>query len=162
MRSHVLCPVRLTRRQFLGYMAVPVTFLGCDRTRTAEQQQQPQAVDLFIESDGDFLAFRPDTLTCPSGAMVQLTFHHGGKFLSARHNWVLVRPGQMEAVDKDVEHNEGIIPKDDSRVIAVTPMCDKGVTVTTQFMSPAPGDYPFFCSTPGHGECMNGILHVTG
>ena len=118
-------------------------------------------MDLFIESDGDFLAYKPYTLTCPSGAIVRLTFHHRGKFLSARHNWVLVRPGQMEAVDKDVEHDEGIISKDDARVIAVSPMCDKGTRVMTQFTAPAPGDYPFFCSTPGHGECMNGILHVT-
>ena len=132
-------------------------FAACRRN----QPPPPQNVDLFIESDGDFLALKPDALTCPSGATVRLTFHHGGKFLSARHNWVLVYPGQMEAVDKAVENNEGIIPKEDRRVIADTPMCDKGVTVTTQFTAPSPGDYPFFCSTPGHGECMNGILHVT-
>ena len=120
----------------------------------------PRTVDLFIESDGDFLAFTPDTLMCPTGAIVRLTFHHGGKFLSARHNWVLVRPGQMEAVDKSVEHEEGLVSKDDPRVIAFTPMCDKGASVMIQFAAPGPGDYPFFCSTPGHGECMNGILRV--
>jgi azurin len=139
-------------------MAVPLMLLGCGRKRGTPEQQ---VVDLFIESDGDFLAFRPDTLTCPSGALVRLTFHHGGKFLSARHNWVLVYPGQMEAVDKDVEHDEGIISKDDVRVIAATPMCDKGATVMMRFTAPAPGDYPFFCSTPGHAECMNGTLQAT-
>jgi len=155
---HPAARAPLSRRTLLlGWLALPLTLVGCRRTRTPEQR----AVDLFIESDGDFLAFRPDTLTCPSGAAVQLTFHHGGKFLSARHNWVLVYPGQMEAVDKDVDDKEGIISKDDKRVIADTPMCDKGVTVMTQFTAPAPGDYPFFCSTPGHGECMNGVLHVT-
>ena len=159
MRSQLLPPARLSRRRLLlGSMAVPLTLLGCGRKGGTPEQQ---AVDLFIESDGDFLAFRPDTLTCPSGALVRLSFHHGGKFLSARHNWVLVHAGQMEAVDKDVEHTEGIISKDDSRVIAATPMCDKGATAMTQFTAPAPGTYPFFCSTPGHGECMNGILHVT-
>lgn len=119
-----------------------------------------RTVDLFIQSDGDFLAYKPDALTCPSGAIVRLTFHHGGKFLSARHNWVLVRPGQMEAVDKSVEHDEGLVSKDDPRVIAFTPMCDKGASVMIQFTAPPTGEYPFFCSTPGHGECMNGILHV--
>ena len=149
---------RLSRRRLLlTCIAAPLTLAGCRRTQPSKQQ----IVDLFIASDGDFLAFRPDSLTCPSRATVRLTFHHGGKFLSARHNWVLVYPGQLEAVDKDVDDNEGIIPKDDKRVIAFTPMCDKGVTVMTQFTAPAPGDYPFFCSTPGHGECMNGILHVT-
>ena len=159
MRSHLLPPACLSRRRLLlGSMAVPLTLLGCGRKGGTPEQQ---VVDLFIESDGDFLAFRPDTLTCPSGALVRLTFHHGGKFLSARHNWVLVYPGQMEAVDKDVEHDEGIISKDDVRVIAATPMCDKGATVMMRFTAPAPGDYPFFCSTPGHAECMNGTLQVT-
>jgi hypothetical protein len=110
------------RRLLLGLVTVPLTLAGCRR----EQKREPQVVDLFIESDGDFLAYHPDTLTCPSGAVVRLTFHHGGKFLSARHNWVLVYPGQMEAVDKDVDDKEGIISKDDKRVIADTPMCDKG------------------------------------
>lgn len=158
MNAHSVSCASLSRRTLLlGWLAVPLTLIGCRRKATPAQE----VVDLLIESDGDFLAYRPDTLTCPSGALVRLTFHHKGKFLSARHNWVLVYPGQMEAVDKDVENNEGIIPKDDRRVIAVTPMCDKGAMVMVQFTAPAPGDYPFFCSTPGHGECMNGILHVT-
>jgi azurin len=158
MDSRLEPPANLSRRRLLlRCLVAPFTLVACGRKPPPEQR----AVDLFIESDGDFLAFRPDTLTCPRGAAVRLTFHHGGKFLSARHNWVLVYPGQMEAVDKDVDDNEGIISKDDKRVIAVTPMCDKGVTVMTQFTAPAPGDYPFFCSTPGHGECMNGILRVT-
>jgi azurin len=118
-------------------------------------------VDLFIASDGDFLAFRPDELTCPTGALIRLTFHHSGKFLSALHNWVLALPNQMEAVDKDAEKTDGIISTDDPRVIAAVPMCGKGQTVMTQFVAPPPGDYPFFCSTPGHAVDMNGILHVT-
>jgi azurin len=154
----LLLPLRVSRRRLLlGCLGLPLALGGCRR----QQPPERQVVDLLIESDGDFLAFKPDTLTCPSRALVRLAFHHRGKFLSARHNWVLVHPGQMEAVDKDVEQNEGIIRKDDSRVIAWTPMCDKGGMVMAQFTAPTPGDYPFFCSTPGHGECMNGILHVT-
>jgi azurin len=158
MHSRVSRSAGLSRRRLLLVpFAVPWAIAGCRRKKASARQ----VVDLVIESDGDFLAFKPDTLTCPTGALVRLTFHHRGKFLSARHDWVLVYPGQMDAVDKAVEDNEGIIPKDDTRVIAWTPMCDKGGMVMAQFTAPAPGDYPFFCSTPGHGECMNGILHVT-
>jgi azurin len=145
------------RRLLVSLVTIPLAFAGCGRKKTPAQH----VVDLLIESDGDFLAFTPDTLTCPTGALVRLTFHHRGKFLSARHDWVLVYPGQMDAVDKAVEQNEGIIPTNDSRVIAWTPMCDKGGMVMAQFTAPEPGDYPFFCSTPGHGECMNGVLRVT-
>ena len=148
----------LSRRQLLlGSLGLPLMVSACGGRRTSEQQ----VVDLFIESDGDFLAFRPDELSCPTGAMVHLTFHHTGRFLSALHNWVLVMPNQMEAVDKDAEKTDGEISPDDPRVIAWVPMCGKGESVMTQFIAPAPGDYPFFCSTPGHGVDMNGILHVT-
>ena len=90
----------LSRRRLLAtWLAAPAALLACGRRRSSKQG----VIDLFIESDGDFLAFKPDALACPTGARVRLTFHHGGRFLSARHNWVLVYPGQIEAVDKDVD-----------------------------------------------------------
>ncbi|HYR44257.1 MAG TPA: plastocyanin/azurin family copper-binding protein [Terriglobia bacterium] len=148
----------LSRRHLVfGSLTLPLTLLGCGGRRTSEEG----VVDLFIQSDGDFLAFKPDELTCTAGALVHLTFHHAGRFLSALHNWVLAYPDQMEAVDKDAEKTDGIISANDSRVIAVVPMCGKGETVMTEFTAPPPGDYPFFCSTPGHAVDMNGILHVT-
>ena len=159
MNLNDLLRAPLSRRRLLfGSLTLPLALLGCGRRRTSEGQQ---IADLFIESDGDFLAFRPDELTCPTGALVRLTFHHAGHFLSAVHNWVLVCPNQMEAVDHDAEKTDGIISKDDSRVIAAVSMCGKGETVMTQFTAPPPGDYPSFCSTPGHAVEMNGILHVT-
>lgn len=137
-------------------MLAPLSMLlGCSRRAKSEQQ----VVDLYIESDGDFLAFRPDTLTCPTGVLVRLTFHHAGKIISARHDWVLVYPGQLDAVTKDSLADDGVLPTDDPRVIAATPLCDRGQSVTTQFTAPKPGDYPFLCST--HPEDMRGILHVT-
>jgi azurin len=30
-----------------------------------------------------------------------------------------------------------------------------------QFIAPAPGNYDFVCSVPGHGETMRGTLTVT-
>src|ERR1700688_4441625 len=88
----------LARRRLLFALLAPLSILlGCGRRTKSEQQ----VVDLYIESDGDFLAFRPDTLTCPTGALVHLKFHHAGKIISARHNWVLTSPCQLEALTKD-------------------------------------------------------------
>jgi len=122
-------------------------------------KREQKVVDLFIASDGDFLSFRPDTLTCPAGAMVRLTFHHAGKIISARHDWVLTYPDKLDALVKDALDNDGVLPKNDPLVIASTPMCDKGQTVTTQFVAPKAGDYPFLCAT--HPEDMQGTLHIT-
>jgi plastocyanin len=136
-------------------LALLLIFSGCGRSPAPERQ----VVDLHIGSDGDLIAFRPDTLTCPTGALVRLTFHHAGRFVSAEHNWVLTYPDQIEALSKNFLDNNGTLAKDDKRVIAATPMCDKGGTVAIQFVAPPPGDYPFLCST--HPEDMRGILHVT-
>jgi plastocyanin len=131
------------------------TLLGCGREAKSEQQ----VVELYLTTDGDFLAFVPDMLTCPSGARVRLTLHHAGKILSARHDWVLTYPGRLEALTKDSLDHDGILSEGDPLVIATTPLCDKGGTVMVEFTAPRPGDYPFVCST--HPEDMRGILHVT-
>lgn len=135
--------------------ALVLAFAGCGRRPPPGRK----VVDLYIESDGDFLAFKPDALTCPAGATVHLTFRHTGEILSARHNWVLVYPGQLEALAEEALENDGVLAEHDPRVIAATPLCDRGETVSTQFVAPPPGDYPFLCST--HPEDMRGILHVT-
>ena len=134
--------------------ALLLILLGCGRRAASEHP----VVDLYIASDGDFIAFKPDTLTCPAGARVRLTFHHAGRLVTVRHNWLLTRPDQLEALSKDFAANDGVLSKDDPRVIAATPMCDKGGTVMVEFIAPPPGDYPFLCST--HPEDMRGILHV--
>lgn len=157
LRGTVYCRNgRTSRRQFLAVTLTLAALLsGCSREKKPAQKM----VELYIESDGDFLAFRPDELTCPTGALVRVTFHHAGKILSARHNWMLVYPAALEPLTQAALANDGIIAKDDPRVIAATDICDKGQSVTTQFVAPAPGDYPFLCST--HPEDMRGILHVT-
>lgn len=147
----------ISRRHMLAGVALAPSLLeGCNR-------RAGKRVDLFIQSDGDFMAFKPAELRVQTGADVRLTFHHAGAILSQKHDWVLVKPGTLKAVDQDaLEAGEGNWhPEKDPRVIAATPLIGKGGTVTIEFTAPEPGDYPFFCSTPGHAEDMQGILHVT-
>jgi azurin len=149
------CEVPVARRSLLFVLLAPLLIaLGCGRS-----QKSAQVVDLYIGTDGDFIAFKPDTLTCPTGALVRLTFHHAGRLVTVRHNWLLTRADQLESLSKDFAANDGTVAKDDPRVITATPLCDKGESVMVQFTAPPPGDYPFLCST--HPEDMRGILHVT-
>ena len=143
------------RRLLFGMLPLLSILLGCGRRPKPEQQ----VVHLYIQTDGDLIAFRPDTLTCSSGALVHLTFHHAGRFVTVRHDWMLTYPNKLEALSKKLLENNGVFSKNDPRIIAVSPLADKGGTVMTQFIAPPPGDYPFLCST--HPEDMRGILHVT-
>lgn len=143
------------RQLLFGTLALLSILAGCSRKPKSERQ----AVNLYIESDGDLIAYRPDTLTCPTGALVRLTFHHTGRFVSARHDWMLTYPDDLDALSNELLNSDGLFSKDDRRIIAFTPLADKGGTVMTTFIAPKPGDYPFLCST--HPEDMRGILHVT-
>ena len=121
-------------------------------------------VDLLIESDGDLLAFKPTELSCPSGAHVRLTFRHTGKYISLEHNWVLILPHTFDEINKAAlaaGEKNGWVPPGDKRILAATPLCSRGQQVMVEFIAPAPGDYPFICSNPGHAESMWGVLHVT-
>jgi azurin len=127
-------------------------------------EPEPRSVvDLYIASDGDNLAFVPNRLSCPAGAKVRLHLHHAGEIIDDPHNWVLLEPGKEGAflADADKQQDERVIPPGDAgMVIAATPMCPKGETVTVNFIAPGPGGYPFVCSVPGHGETMHGVLTV--
>jgi azurin len=148
-------PIQFSRREFLVLsLVLPAAALG----------DTPPIVELYVETDGDFLAFKPAELACPAGAHVKLTFHHAGSRIQQKHDWVLLKPGTadafMEAVlDAGEEHDW--MPPDDPRVIAATPQIDPGESVTIEFTAPPPGDYPYVCTYTGHGEVMRGVLHVT-
>lgn len=159
---NTVVPLLLRRQLLWGLALSPVLLCAC-RKSSPQVAVRPR-VELNVASDGDFLAFKPDELSCPTGALVQLIFHHAGKYITQDHNWVLVLPGTAEAVDSaaaQAGEANGWLPPHDSRIIAATPMCGKGQMTRVQFVAPAPGDYPFFCSTPGHGAVMHGVLHVT-
>jgi plastocyanin len=143
----------VSRRAALQSLMASLLLASC--THRASQQH----VNLFIETDGDLIAFNTDMLTCPAGSRVHLTFHHAAKFVSARHDWMLTYPDKLEGLSQELLDNNGEYAKGDPRIIAVTPLADKGGTVTVDFTAPPPGDYPFLCST--HPEDMRGILHVT-
>ena len=151
---------RLLRRAVLRVLGSVVTVAILPEAIAADGR----SVELTIGTDGDLLAFKPDRLTCPAGARVHLTFKHTGKYVRQEHNWVLTRPGQAQAVEEAAlaagEQN-GWLPRADPRVLAATPQCSKGQHVSVDFIAPPPGDYPFLCTNPGHGEVMHGILHVT-
>ena len=110
-------------------------------------------IELRIASVGDELAFEPDHLTCPTGASVRLIFHHAGE---------IIRTEAAFFADADKQSDVKAIPDGDAAmVLTATPICGKGEITMVDFVAPAPGQYTFVCSVPGHGETMQGVLTVT-
>jgi len=155
VKSHL----KLQRRWLLlRACAVPLALVSCARKPLAGP-----TVDLLVETDGDLLAFNPKELTCHEGDHVRLTFHHTGKYVNFEHNWALILPHTFEGVTAAAEEagqENGWMPKADRRILAATPLCGRGSMVTSEFVAPAAGNYPFICTVPGHGQSMWGILHV--
>jgi azurin len=149
------------QRRTVIAMAGALLLVGCGRRQAT--------VHLYVESNADFLEFRPKSLTVPAGAKVILTFHHAGTIISQQHDWVLAKPGTMVALLKESDmatemaggEERSFLKPNDPRVVAATPLIKKGATTTITFTAPAPGDYPYFCSTSGHADTMRGVLHVT-
>jgi azurin len=152
----------MKRRDLLaGLLTVP---MFSARFRAIAASDKRPEVSLTIATDGDLLAFKPTALTCMSETLVHLTLFHTGKYIRQEHDWVLTVPGAADAVARTLlaaGEAGAYVPHGDRRVIAATKMCNKGEHVTVDFIAPAPGDYPFICTYPGHAAFMRGILNVT-
>ena len=144
------------RRALLGsalFVLVPTWARSTDVAR----------VNLVVASDGDELRFVPDLLICEEQVRVRLHFHHAGRISSDPHDWVLLEPGTAARFinDADLQTENRVVPlRDRADVIAATPLCARGQTVTVDFTAPAVGEYPFVCSVSGHGAMMRGTLKV--
>lgn len=152
----------MRRREILASMLMAPIGFAAYRSR-AVAARAPD-VELAIATDGDLLAFKPTRLTCPTGAQVRLTLFHTGKYIRQEHDWVLTIPGAASAVAKaglKAGEAAGYLRLGDRRVLAATPLCGKGEQVSVEFTAPAPGNYPFMCTYPGHDTFMRGILEVT-
>jgi azurin len=150
------------RNLLLSLLTIPAGFAGS--RLLAAHGSAAATVELTISTDGDLLAFQPTELSCPTRARVRLTLIHTGKYIRQAHDWVLTAPGAAGAVAEaglKAGERAGYVPHADRRVLAATRMCGKGERVSVEFVAPAPGDYPFLCSYPGHDQFMRGVLHVT-
>lgn len=116
------------------------------------------------------LAYDKTELSGKAGSRVSLTLSNIDGSLQQPHNFVLIKPGKIEAVGalatamitdpKAMEKN--YIPEGTTDILAHTPLVQPGESVTIQFTLPAePGDYPFLCTFPGHWLQMRGTFHVS-
>lgn len=110
------------------------------------------------------LAYDTKTISAKAGQKVKVTFNNNHPTLPQPHNFVLGKVGTKDkmmaiAMSAMTLVDKGYIP-DSPDILAHTKLIQPGQSETIEFTLPAAGEYPFFCTFPGHVAIMNGILTV--
>lgn len=122
----------------------------------------PDLTTIRVGTIPERLMYDVKELTVKSGKKVKLTFANTDVM---PHNLLIVKPGQADAITNAAitmgakGFENGFIPEG-TDVLHHTKLLDNGKEEVLQFTAPAPGDYPYVCSFPGHGILMRGVLKV--
>lgn len=115
------------------------------------------------------LAYDKNELTCKAGAKLKVTINNTGSAVPQPHNFVLCKVGADSkvmaaamALLTDPKGMEKAYVPSTPDVIAFTKFAQPGAAESVEFIAPLdPGDYPYFCTFPGHAVMMKGVLKVT-
>ncbi|MBX3421291.1 MAG: heme-binding domain-containing protein [Pirellulaceae bacterium] len=128
-------------------------------------QKRSEDAQKIVVKTGKNLTFQQAEIHVLAGQELALTLSNPDV---VPHNWVLVRPGQLQAVgtlanqliaspDAYARH---YIPESPA-VIVHTDVVPPESRQTIHFQAPdEPGRYPYLCTFPGHWMVMNGVLVV--
>ena len=108
------------------------------------------------------LAYDTKTISAKVGQKVKLTFNNTHPTLPQPHNFVLGKLGTKDkmmtiAMSAMTLVDKGYIP-DSPDILAHTSLIQPTKSETIEFTLPAAGEYPYFCTFPGHVAIMNGVL----
>ncbi len=110
------------------------------------------------------LAYDTKSISAKAGQKVKVTFNNTHPTLPQPHNFVLGKVGTKDkmmtiAMSAITLVDKGYIP-DSPDILAHTNLLQPGQTESIEFTLPAAGEYPYFCTFPGHVAIMNGIVTV--
>ena len=108
------------------------------------------------------LAYDTKTISVKVGQKVKLTFNNTHPTLPQPHNFVLGKLGTKDkmmaiAMSAMTLVDKGYIP-DSPDILAHTGLIQPTKSETIEFTVSAAGEYPYFCTFPGHVAIMNGVL----
>lgn len=127
------------------------------------------ADEVKIEIDSnDQMQFDKNAFEVVEGQKVTLVLTHSGQLPKAAmgHNVVILMPGtnlpEFAMKCAPMAANEYLPDDEESKklIVAATKMLGGGEEDTITFTAPAAGEYPFFCSFPGHFAMMQGVMTV--
>lgn len=136
-----------------------------EKQTTPTEKVENNANDVVITGN-DLMKFNKSEIKVKGGEKVKITLKHVGKLdkMVMGHNFVLLKQGvdlvafgNKAAASGATEY----IPSDsEDDIIAHTKLIGGGETAVIEFDAPAPGEYEFLCSFPGHYAMMRGKFIV--
>jgi len=108
------------------------------------------------------LAYDTKTISAKAGQKIKLTFNNTHPTVPQPHNIVVGKLGTKEkasaiATSGMTLADKGFIP-DSPDILVHTKLLQGGQSETIEFTVGAAGEYPFFCTFPGHFLMMNGVI----
>lgn len=131
--------------------------------------QVAAAAEVTVEITGnDQMQYNVKSFEVTEGDTVTVSFKHIGQLpvVAMGHNLAIVKPGTelpMFSAKAASAKDSGFIPQEaESKdlIVAHTKMLGGGESDTITFTAPAPGDYPYLCTFPGHFAIMQGVMKV--
>ncbi|HEX6290712.1 MAG TPA: plastocyanin/azurin family copper-binding protein [Herpetosiphonaceae bacterium] len=150
----------MNTRIFLGgtslFVALALTACGGGETSGGTGATGGAGTSLSVAADAAQLKFQQETLNATAGQPITVNFNNPS---ATQHNWVLVQPGQEDAVAQATAPKNG-----DPTGVAGVIAGGKPIASTQEAINvPAQqaGTYPYICTVPGHYAAgMKGTLTV--
>jgi azurin len=141
--------------------------LGAEKAAPIRKQLRDLAPRVVvIHTLTEQMMFDLNYFTVQAGKPVEVILDNSADTMP--HNFVLVKPGQLTPMalkagamaQPDDPKVKAFIPEDPN-VLQATHLVTPGETEALNFTAPdKPGNYPFFCSYPGHYVKMYGVMQV--
>ncbi len=117
------------------------------------------------------LGYDKTELSVTAGQKVKLTLNNTGSIAPQPHNFLLLKPGKLDAVgalanamlaDPQGMAKSYIPDAAKADIVVNTKLVQPNQSETIEFTAPTEaGDYPYMCTFPGHWMLMRGVMHVT-
>ena len=144
-------------------MLIVLTLAGCGGATATSGSGGTSAgggtvttLDVTADPSGQ-LKFQPETLEATAGQPISVSFKNPAP---VQHNWVLVMPGQEQAV-ADAAASKGGDATGVAGVIAMTSVLNANGDEIKEVPAQQAGTYSYICTVPGHYAAgMKGTLTV--
>ncbi|MBT4901486.1 MAG: hypothetical protein HON54_06210, partial [Verrucomicrobia bacterium] len=142
------------------YVTARTGFYSLDMGVSGAKREKPFRIT--ISTVQDKMLYDKKEFSVETGKQVQLTFINND---FPPHNLLIVKPGTADEVATLAIQlgNDGFKKQwrpDTPKILWGSTMIDYEQKSVISFTAPAPGDYPYVCTFPGHALLMRGMMHV--